>query len=68
MSNGIKALLAREEAKLIRQNDNHEATKMEQEILGDNAVVRGKLERQEAAIKQTETNIKKLAAAVKKLG
>lgn len=67
MSKGIKALLAREEAKLIRQNENHEATKIEQELLGDSAIVRGKLERQIEAIKQTEANIKKLTAAVKKL-
>lgn len=64
---GIKALLDREEAKLIRQKANHEATKAEQEILGDSAIVRGKLERQAEAMKQTEANIKKLKAAVAKL-
>lgn len=67
MSDGIKALLAREEGKLVRQIANNEATKVEQEILGDNAVVRGKLERQEEAMKQTKANIKKLKAAADKL-
>ena len=67
MSNGIKALLAREENKLVRQLENHEATKVEQEVLGDSAVVRGKLERQADAMKQTRANIKKLQAAVSKL-
>mgnify|MGYP000341483635 CR=1 FL=1 len=67
MTNGVKALLAREEGKLVRQEANHEATKVEQEILGDNAVVRGKLERQVEAMKQTRANIKKLKAAADKL-
>jgi hypothetical protein len=67
MSKGIKALLAREEGKLVRQIENHETTKLEQEILGDSAVIRGKLERQEVAMKQTEANIKKLKTAVAKL-
>lgn len=67
MSNGIKALLAREEGKLVRQIENHEATKTEQEILGDSATVRGKLERQKVAMTQTKANIKKLKAAVAKL-
>lgn len=64
----IKDLLNREEGKLVRQKANHEATKAEQELLGDSAIIRGKLDRQAEAIKQTEANIKKLAAAVKKLG
>lgn len=64
----IKDLLTREEGKLVRQKANHEATKVEQELLGDSATIRGKLDRQVEAIKQTEANIKKLAAAVKKLG
>lgn len=62
MSNAIKSLLAREENKLKRQIDNHEATKLEQEVLGDTAVVRAKLERQEEAMKVTRANIKKLKA------
>ena len=65
MSDAINALLAREEGKLARQEENHAATKIEQEILGDSAYVRGKLERQEAAMKETRANIAKLKKASK---
>lgn len=64
MSNAIKSLLAREEGKLVRQLENHEATKAEQEILGDSAIVRGKLDRQEVAMKATKANIAKLKKAL----
>lgn len=67
MANPIKAALAKEQQKLARQLENHEATKVVIDILGDNTKEQNKLERQAEAIKQTEANIKKLEAAVKKL-
>ena len=65
MADGIKALLAREEGKLARQEENHAATLVEQEILGDTAIVRGKLERQIEAMEVTKANIAKLKKASK---
>ena len=64
MSNPIKAALAKEENKLVRQIENHEATKAVIEVLGDNAKERNKLDRQEAAMKETKANIAKLKKAV----
>ena len=60
----IKNLLQREETKLVRQERNLETTKTEIEILGDSAIRRGKVERQEQAIKDTKSNIAKLKKAV----
>lgn len=67
MSNPIKAALVNEEAKLVRQIDNHEATKAVAEILGEDQKTRNKLERQLKAIDDTKANIRKLETAVKKL-
>lgn len=63
MSNAINDLLAREESKLARQLANHEATKVELEILGDTSKVRNKLAKQENDIKATKANIAKLKKA-----
>ena len=67
MSNPIKAALAKEQAKLVRQLENHEATKAVIEILGDTPKERGKLDRQEAAINETRANIDKLEKAISAL-
>ena len=67
MSNPLKAALAKEEAKLTRQIENHEATKAVVEVLGETQIDRNKMDRQLEAIEQTKANIKKLEAAVKKL-
>ena len=67
MSNGIKVALAKEEGKLVRQIANRDSTIAALEVLGDDARMRGNLDRQEQAIKDTEANIAKLSKAVKAL-
>ena len=64
----LKNLLDRESTKLARQKANLEATELELEMgIGKANVVQGKIDRQKEAIVQTEANVKKLEAAVKKL-
>ena len=64
MSN-FHALLAREEAKKIRQQDSVEATELEIELLGENAYRKNKLLRQQEALKVTNANIRKIEKAMK---
>ena len=67
MSNPIKAALANEQAKLGRQEENHEATKVVAEVLGTDIKTQNKLDRQIQAMEETKANIKKLEAAASKL-
>lgn len=60
MSNAILTLIEKRQTKLQRQLDNAAATKVEIEILGDSVALQNKLKRQEAAIKETRAEIKKL--------
>ena len=65
MSKALIDALAREEGKLKRQIDNHEAQKAILEVLGPVARELTKLERQEEAMKETRSNIAKLQKALK---
>ena len=65
MSNAIKIALAKEEAKLARQIENHESTQAVIQVLGDSAKERNKLDRQVAAMEETKSNIAKLKKAIK---
>ena len=65
---GIKAALDRARGKLVRQIAARDATAMEIEVLRDEDGARGaKLQRQEAAIGETQEEIKKLSAYAEKL-
>ena len=57
--------LAKEEAKLVRQEENHEASKAVVAVIGDSAKEAKKRDKQLEDIKQTKSNIKKLQAAIK---
>ena len=65
MSNPIQVALAKEEAKLVRQIENNDATIAVMQILGENAKELAKVERQKEAMAETRSNIKKLKAALK---
>ena len=65
MSNALINAIAKEQDKLVRQLENHEATKQVIAVLGESPRELNKLARQEAAIKETRSNIKKLQAATK---
>ena len=64
-TNPIVDALAKEEAKLVRQQENHAATQAVIDILGESAKELNKLERQKKAMAETQANIKKLSAALK---
>lgn len=66
MSNAILNAIASEQAKLKRQTDLHEETKVIAEILGEDTKTVNKLARQAASIEKTKENIKKLNAAAGK--
>ena len=63
MSNAILDLIAREQVKLQRQLKNVETIKVEIDVLGATAARQGKLDRADAAIKETKANIAKLNKA-----
>lgn len=65
--NPIKVALTKEQVKLARQIENHEATKAVMEVLGESPKELNKLERQRVAMEDTKRNIAKLEAAVKAL-
>lgn len=65
MSNPLVVALQKEQAKLARQIENNASTKAVMEVLGENAKELAKLERQEAAMKETRSNIAKLQKALK---
>lgn len=62
----LKVALQKEEAKLARQEENHEASKAVAEVLGDTAKEIKKRDKQIADMKVTRANIKKLQAAIGK--
>lgn len=64
MSNPLIDALAKEQGKLQRQLENNSSTKAVIEVLGETPRELNKLARQEAAIKETRSNIKKLQAAL----
>ena len=66
MSNAILDLIVREQAKAERRRANVAATKAEIEIFGDSQSLQNKLARQEAAVKESVANLKKLNAAAGK--
>ena len=66
MSNALINAIAKEQDKLVRQLENNAATKEVIAVLGESPRELNKLARQEAAIKETRSNIKKLQAAANK--
>lgn len=65
MSNAINMAIAKEQQKLIRQEENHESTKALLAVLGDDVKELNKLERQKEAIKETKQRIARLEKARK---
>ena len=63
MSNAILDLIVREQGKAERRRGCVAATKTEIEIFGDSPKLQSKLARQEAAVKESLDNLKKLNKA-----
>ena len=66
MSDALTIALGKEETKLKRQQANVESIEAAIAVLGESAKELAKLERAKESIKETESNIRKLRAAIKK--
>lgn len=66
MNDALLSLIEAEQRKADRRRAAIEATKLEIELIGDSVKLRGKLQRQEAALQQSLDNLEKLNRAGKK--
>ena len=63
MDDALLNLIEREQRKLERRRENVAATEAEIEVLGDSVKLRGKLQRQKAAVEESLANLEKLNKA-----
>jgi len=66
VNDALLSLIEAEQRKADRRRAAIEATKLEIELIGDSVKLRGKLQRQEAALQQSLDNLEKLNRAGKK--